>query len=253
MKLSVFTKPWPNLTSEELGALVRSLGFDGVEFPLRKGFQAEPQDAAAGLARVAKALSAHGLTIMSVASELTEPVFAACRDVNCRILRIMLKSDPGLGYMKSEDKWLAQLTDAYPLCEKYGVKIGVQHHYGPGIFNTMELRHFLDRCDTRFVGAIWDAAHSGLAYEVPEQALDIIWDHLLLVNLKNAYVLRTGSGQYKPFFTTGQDGAASWPRIVAYLKARGYDGDICMPAEYTQQENELTYLKEDVAYLRSLL
>lgn len=42
MLCSVFTKPWPKLSVDELGELVSQLGFDGVELPVRPGFQLEP-------------------------------------------------------------------------------------------------------------------------------------------------------------------------------------------------------------------
>ena len=38
---SVFTKPWKE-DAPELGKRVRELGFDGVEYPVRPGYQAEP-------------------------------------------------------------------------------------------------------------------------------------------------------------------------------------------------------------------
>lgn len=44
MKYSVFTKPWKNLTVEELCEKVSGWGFDGIEFPLREGYQVELVD-----------------------------------------------------------------------------------------------------------------------------------------------------------------------------------------------------------------
>lgn len=255
-KISVFTKPWKDISSDQLGQLVQSMGFNGIEFPLRPGFQADVDHALTSFPELVKILSKYGVAITSVASSTTEDVFAACQAAGVKILRIMLKAKDD--YLACEDKWVADMEALYPLCEKYGVMVGVQHHYGQGIFSTMELRHFLDRCDPRYIGGIWDAAHSALAFEVPEQALDIIWDRLILVNLKNAYVRRVGTtpdgeALFKPFFCPAVDGATSWKRIVDYLKARDYQGDICMPAEYTEEEKVVEYLKKDVEYLKSLL
>jgi sugar phosphate isomerase/epimerase len=260
MKLSVFTKPWKNLTADELGALVRDVGFTGIEFPLRDGYQAQPANAVEELPRLKETLAKYGVSISSVASGLEEPVFQACQKADVKILRIMANVKPPVivekGYYAVEEELVAKLERLYPLCEKYGVQIGVQHHYGAGIFNTMELRHLLDKTDPRYVGAIWDAAHSALSYETPEQAIDIIFDRLLLVNLKNAYVRRweTPDGLvFKPFFCPAKEGAADWARIIAHLKRKGYQGDYCMPCEYTQEEKTVAYIRQDMAYLRSLL
>lgn len=40
-KFSLFTKPWKTLSVWELCSFVKGMGFDGVEFPLREGFQLE--------------------------------------------------------------------------------------------------------------------------------------------------------------------------------------------------------------------
>ncbi len=40
--ITVFTKPWQKLTLEELADLIKGLGFDGIELPVRPGFQVEP-------------------------------------------------------------------------------------------------------------------------------------------------------------------------------------------------------------------
>jgi sugar phosphate isomerase/epimerase len=45
---SVFTKPWRDKPLAELGAFVRSLGFDGIELPVRTGYQAPPERVAGG-------------------------------------------------------------------------------------------------------------------------------------------------------------------------------------------------------------
>lgn len=38
------------------------------------------------------------------------------------------------------------------LREKYGVTVDVQHHYGFGVFNTMEMRYLLEGHDPKCVG-----------------------------------------------------------------------------------------------------
>ena len=71
-KLSVFTKPWKDITTEQLGELVASLGFDAVEFPLRDGYQAQPADAEKSLPKLVETLKAYGITVESVASPKTK-------------------------------------------------------------------------------------------------------------------------------------------------------------------------------------
>lgn len=254
---SIFTKPWKTLTPDALGAMVNRLGFDGIEFPLRAGFQVEPENAEKGLHKLAETLSQYGVRITSVASDTDERIFAACQAANVPVLRIMMFADREVGWMKSIDEKRRQLEKLIPLCEKYGVTVGVQNHYGFGVFNSMELRYLLRDFDPRCIGAVWDAAHSALSGEIPEQALDIIWDRLCLINLKTAYPRRINGpeaeeARFAPYFTTGRNGAASWKEIADAMIRRGYEGTICMPAEYTDEAGVETYIAQDVQYAKSL-
>lgn len=254
---SLFTKPWKTATAEELGALAARLGFTGIEFPLRAGYQVDLADAERGLVSLGKTLAQYGVRITSVAGDTSERTFAACHAAGVRILRIMINAEPAIGYRKSMEAKKRELEALVPLCEKYSVTIGVQQHYGFGIFNTMEMRELLEGFNPRHIGAIWDAAHSALSGEIPAQALDIIWDKLVLVNLKMAYYRRANGPEaeqavFEPYFTTGRNGAASWKDAADFLIAHGYDGDICMPAEYTDEANVEAYIAQDLAYARSL-
>lgn len=254
---SIFTKPWKTLSPDELGELVSRLGFNGVEFPVRPGYQVEPEDAEKGLERLSNVLSGYGVRIASVASSTDERVFAGCQAAGCRILRIMAPFDRAQGFFAGADELRRKLHSLEPLCEKYGVTIGVQHHYGFGVFNTMELRYLLRDFDPRYVAAIWDAAHSALSGEIPQQALEIIYDKLCLVNLKTAYQRRINGpeaeqARFAPYFTTARNGQAAWKDAADYLLSRGYAGDICMPAEYTDEANVEAYIAQDVVYAKSL-
>lgn len=254
---SVFTKPWKNMSIEELGGFVSELGFDGIEFPLREGYQVEPQNAEKDLPNLAKKLDEYGVKILSVAATTDEYVFAACEAAGVPIIRIMAGVDRNLGYMGTEKKLKQRFEKLVPLCEKYGVKIGFQHHFGLMVSNTMEMLHLVEDFDPKYIGIIWDAAHSGLAGEEPEQALDIAWSHLCMVNFKNAFYRRVNGpeaeeAKWERFFTTGPHGLCSWSKAVEYLKKRGFEGTICLSAEYDDRENVDTYVAKDIAYIKSL-
>jgi len=255
---SIFTKPWQKESVDELAALVLRLGFTGVEFPLREGYQAEPQHAEKDLPKLAKALKAHGLSITSVASDTTEAVFAGCAEAGVPLIRVMYWHDLNGNYLETEAAIRREIEGFLPLCEKYGVKVGVQQHCGPSVNSTMEMLHLLEHYDPKLIGGIWDAAHSGLAGEEPEQALDIIWEHLAGLSFKSAYYRRINGpeaerARYDAYFTTGKQGQCSWPRAVARIAKRGYTGTICMPAEYSDEDNTELYAAQDLADLKNLI
>ncbi len=66
---TVFTKPWREAGFGELARHVRKLGFDGVELPVRPGFQVSPDKVEQGLTEAVAAFGAEGLRIASVAAD----------------------------------------------------------------------------------------------------------------------------------------------------------------------------------------
>ena len=256
--ITVFTKYWKTLSPGELADKVASLGFKGVEFPLRDGYQAEPADAERSLPRLARELNGSGIKIMSVASTTDEHIFAACAAAGVPLIRIMFGNKLNRDYFEAEAEMKRTIEGFLPLCEKYGVKVGVQQHCGPGVNNTMEMYRLLENYDANLVGGIWDAGHSGLAGEEPEQAIDIIKSKLAIVNFKNAFYRRVNGpeaaeGVFRWYFTTGSQGVCSWRRALTRLRDVGYSGNVCLTAEYSDGDNTESYAAEDCAYVKQLI
>ncbi|MFC5653800.1 sugar phosphate isomerase/epimerase family protein [Paenibacillus solisilvae] len=256
IEFSVFTKPWKDLSVWALGKFVSELGFDGIELPLRDGYQLEPQNASK-LPQLVKQFEEHGLKIFSVASGTDEKIFAGCAEAGIPLIRIMPEITLEEGYMASEKRERAHLESLLPLCEKYGVKIGVQQHYGNNIVDSIGMLHLMEEMDPKYIGAIWDSAHDALAGQQPEFGLDIVWSHLCMVNFKNAYYKRVNgpealTAEWKRYFTSGRQGLALWTRAAEYLKKRSYGGVICLTAEYTDEPEVNRLIKEDITYAKSL-
>jgi sugar phosphate isomerase/epimerase len=256
VSFSIFTKPWKNKSVSELGTFISELGFDGLEFPLRDGYQLEPANANK-LPLLVKQFADYGLKIFSIASDPTEAVFSGCAEAGIQMIRIMPVIKHELGYLASVQKAQEHIESLLPLCEKYGVKIGCQQHYGNNVTDSTGLLHLMEDYDSKHVGAIWDSAHDALAGQQPEFGLDIVWSHLCMVNFKNAYYkLISGPeaehAEWKRYFTSAQHGLASWPRASAYLKKRNYNGVICLTAEYTNELETERLIKLDIEYAKSL-
>src|SRR5919202_3397806 len=99
---SVFTKPW-TMPLPELGHFVRGLGFDGVELPVRPGFQVEPARVARDLPRAVQQLAASDVRITSVATTPIEAAIATCSELQIPIIRVMAPIEDE-GYLASESR-----------------------------------------------------------------------------------------------------------------------------------------------------
>jgi sugar phosphate isomerase/epimerase len=255
-RFSVFTKPWKTMPLPELGEHVARLGFQGIELPVRPGFQVPPENVGRGLPAAAKQLAEYGLRIESVAGPTDEATIAACAEAGVPIIRICVGIGPE-GYLASEARLQREYDALVPLLERYGVTLGIQNHCGRSVAHAMGLRHLIEKYDPRHVAAVWDAAHNALEGEEPELAIDIIWSHLGMVNLKNVFWRRaTGPEaevvEWRPYWTSGRQGLASWPRVARELKRRRYQGVVCLPAEYDDEPAVDRLIAEDLAFARSL-
>jgi sugar phosphate isomerase/epimerase len=252
---SVFTKPWKQ-PLPQLAEFVAGLGFDAIELPVRPGYQVEPADVAKGLPQAVQVLAQCGVKIASIAGPTDEATLAACAESGVPVIRICVGVGDE-GYMASEARLQREYDALVPLLDQYGVTLGIQNHCDRNICNAMGIRHLIEKYDRRHVAAVWDAAHNALNGEDPEMAIDIVWSHLCMVNLKNAYWQRTNGpeaevAQWHPYWTLGRHGLASWPRVAAELKRRDYSGVVCLPAEYTDEHAVNRLIAEDIAFAKSL-
>src|SRR3712207_49754 len=144
--ISVFTKPW----TEPLPAVadkVASLGLDGVELPVRPGYQVTPENAAAELADATRVLGASGLKIFSVASTAEEAIIAACGGSGIPLIRIMAPIDLSIGYVRSIENYCRQFDALLPILDRHRVTIGVQNHYGCFVGSAIGLLHLIEKYD----------------------------------------------------------------------------------------------------------
>ncbi|MGC9347240.1 MAG: sugar phosphate isomerase/epimerase family protein [Anaerolineae bacterium] len=253
---SVFTKPWKNLPLPQLGEWVNYLGFDGIEFPLRPGYQVEPEDVE-DLPRAARVLGGAGVRILSVAGPTDEATIAACAEAGIPTIRVMARFREGESYLEAEARLQREYDALLPLLARYGVRLGVQNHCGRFVANAVGLRRLVGKYDPRHVAVVWDAAHEALEGGEPDLALDVVWSRLCMVNLKNAFWRRTNGpeadyARWSVYWTSGRQGLASWPRVVGELRARRYAGVVCLTAEYSDHDAVNRLIAEDIAFARTL-
>jgi sugar phosphate isomerase/epimerase len=254
---SVFTKPW-RLDLPALAELVAGLGFGAVELPVRPGYPVHPGNAAAALPEAARILGAAGVRIASVAGPADRATAEACAAAGVPLIRVCLGIPAGMGYLEREAEVRRELEALAPALRATGVCLGIQNHCGRDFGSALAVRRLVEAFDPAEVGAVWDPAHCALAGEPPDLAADILWSHLRLVNLKNAYWRRTSPpdapvAEYRWHWCPGNLGLCSWPRVADELRRRGYAGDVCLTAEYSDPEPAEALVARDLAFARTLL
>jgi sugar phosphate isomerase/epimerase len=254
---TVFTKPW-KFDIPALARHVAGLGFDGIELPVRPGYPVDPENVGEALPRAARTLAAQGVAIVSIAGPTDERTIAACGTAGVPVIRICVSIRRDETYDQGEARLRREFDAIVPYLDRHGVTLGIQNHCGRDVCNAMGLHRLLAGYDPKHVAAVWDAAHNALQGEEPELALDIVWPLLCMVNLKNAFWQRTNGPEaeaatWRPSWTIGRHGLASWPRVAAALKTRGYVGPVCLTAEYDDHDAVDRLIAEDLAFARALL
>jgi sugar phosphate isomerase/epimerase len=261
---TVFTKPW-NQPLPELGRKLRALGLDGVELPVRPGYQVVPENVVRDLPLAAKTLAKEGIKIGSVAGGTDEKTIAACGEAGVPVIRICVGIDLSIGYRATEEKVRREFDKLVPLLEKHKVSIGVQNHCDICVGSAVGIMHLIEKYDPRHVSAVLDMAHCAVDGEPEEMAVDIVWSHVRgLINFKSAFRRRTNGpeeveAKWAVHWTTCHHSGYSWSKLVKLIKQRGYKGDICLPAEYNNAtggqimgDDCIPHLKEDIAYIKQL-
>lgn len=253
---TVFTKPWREMPLGNLAKFVSRLGFDGVELPVRPEFQVTPENASKALPEAARVMGDLGLKIVSIAGPTDERTIAACAEAGVGIIRVCVAIDPEEGYLAAETRLRKEYDALVPLLDKYEVTIGIQNHCDLCVPHAMAMRSLIGKYAPRYFAAVWDPAHCALDGERPELAVDIVWDHLCMVNLKNAVWVREadadGAAQWRHSWVAGREGLCHWPTVAAELKKRAYRGPVCLTAEYSDHDAVDRLIAEDLAFARSL-
>ncbi len=255
-EFSVFTKPWKD-PIDALGAKIKDMGFDGIELPVRPGYQVAPEKVEKDLPVTTRALADLGLKIHSVAGTVDEPTMAACAESGIPMIRICVQIPEGANYLDFEAQQRKEWDQLVPLLDKYKVTIGVQNHCDRWVTNAMGLRTLLEGYDPAHIAAVWDPAHNALNGEPMDLALDIIESKICMVNLKNAFWKQINGpeaeyAQWRPYWTTGRNGMAPWSFVAQELKRRSWSGPLCLTAEYSDEPSVDRLAREDIAYAKQL-
>ena len=264
-KLTVFTKPWKEESLEALADMIAGIGFQGIELPVRDGYQVNPGDYKETLPKAVAILGKKNLTIESIAGSIDTDLIKAMGQNGIKILRIMLNADPKKNYIEQEEAYYRKVSELLPVLESSGVTLGVQNHNGNFLgCSAAGMMRFVGRFPKAQVAAVLDLAHCALSGEITEFAFDIAASHLVMVNIKNGRPQRINNenadeAEWRTTWLLGCHGILSWKLVAAELRRRNYQGPICLTAEYSGKDRPLEgqdsakLVKQDLTYWNSLI
>ncbi|MEX0777842.1 MAG: sugar phosphate isomerase/epimerase [Phycisphaeraceae bacterium] len=258
--LTIFTKPWKAALSA-LGPFVRGLGVDGIELPVRPGFQVEPAEAPQlrrAMGQAVRVLGQSGVQIRSVATDQPTPaLIEVCGEIGVPLIRALAPIPHHQNFWEAVEDMQRRWDRLVPSLARHGVALGIQNHCDRYLTNAMHLWFAINRYDPKQVTAVWDPAHNALQGEDLELALDILGTHLGMVSLKNALRRRRPQahprhGAWETYWTRGHEGLADWRGIATELRRRGWSGNVCLHAEYSEEHRVDELIADDLTYARAI-
>lgn len=206
-------------TADKLGLALTTVGTGlGWQYPLtspdrsvrKKGIEATTR-----ALHIAKWLGAH--TVLTVPGIVTSEV----------------------SYDEALENALLSVQQLAPVAESLQVSIGIENVWNKFLLSPVELRDFIDQCESDCVGAYIDTGNV-ILYGFPEQYLRILGSRVRAVHAKD---FRASAGNFDGFVML-MEGDVNWPAVAAALADIGFDG--ALTAEYGPYAHSLEVMLRHV-------
>jgi hexulose-6-phosphate isomerase len=247
MKKAISIWSFTGKTVKEAMTLAKKAGYDGIELALNEdgecGLKAKPAE----WADIRKHAETLGLAIHSVATGLhwSYPLTAdakSTRDKCFKIYEKQLDMAHALGadailiipgavnvsfvpgfkvvpYDVAYDRALEAIKRLKSKAEALKVRIGIENVWNNFMLSPLEMRDFIDKIDSPYVGAYFDVGNV-LATGMPEHWIKILGKRIVRVHFKD---YKTAAGGLHGFVDL-LSGDVNWPEVMKAFKAVGYDG-----------------------------
>jgi len=263
-KFCVFTKPFNSLSYDQLASEIASLGFAGIEAPIRPGGHIEPESVPDELPKLSAALKKHNLEITVMTSNINDPTDPQTEKIlktaaKLGIARYRMRyfhydfDKPITNQIKN---WNGQLRDLAALNKDLGISAVYQNHAGAKYLGASlwDLDQALAGIDPQQIGVAYDIRHATVDGGTSWPAtFRMIRPRITTVYVKDfrwvdnqARNVPLGKGQVSPAF-------------FKLLEKTKYNGPISLHEEYLDHRDpklvpkHLAAIKHDFATLQSWL
>ena len=247
MKKGISIWSFPNQPLKDSFALAKDAGFEGVEVALDAAGEVSLQSTEAQLLEVKKQANESGIELYSVASGLywDNWLTADCPEERQRAKDIVKKhletakvlgcdtilvvpgsvnaefAAPGkvVDYVTAYERSLEAMRELAEYAEKVGVSIGVENVWNRFLCSPVEMRDFIDKVGSDFVGSYFDVGNV-LFNGYPEHWIRALGKRIKKVHFKDYRVAAGGLHGFVDLLA----GDVNYPEVVKALGEVGYDG-----------------------------
>ena len=274
-RFHVFSKMFqPPVTKspEALCELFAAAGYDGVQWTVRKGGHATPENARAELPRLVKVAESFGLKCESICTGITSDGGQraarptgdgrACRPATAADETILkTAADCGIrqfrtGYYFYDEKTetFAQSMERFKrsfaalaaIGERCGIKAAYQNHstWGPAIFGAVvwDLYEVIRDLDPRWIGIEYDPMHAYFeTYESWRHGFELVAPWVSAIDLKDFHYRPDpkNAKRTKKAMVAAGEGIVPWGEVARRVAANGVDPLYILHFEYDFDKTDL--------------
>ena len=265
MRAVLFTKLFQGQSLDEIGQMVRALGFDGIDLLIRPGHQLDPHDPDAIPAAV-RLLELAGMAVPMATTDLTDPaalpterLLRRCHEAGVHLIRLgYWPYDPERGYAACFDTARRHLDILERLARGTAVRLAIQLHGGTIHSSGHLAAALLDGHDPAYLGAYPDPGNQAVqdGREDWRLTFDVLRPWLCCVGVKNggwfpAEIAPSGQRRWRSDWLGLADGMVPWDAIIAYLCASGYNGFLSFHSHYeVPLAQALDQTRTDLRFIR---
>ena len=201
--ISSFSKIFQFLNYDELAALFKDSGLDGIDLSLRKGGHVEPENVEKDLPKVVKAAQKYGISVPSIVTDildtddpLTERVLKTASDNGVKYYRLAYYSyNYKLSIPANLENFRVKMERLGEMNAKYNITGGYQNHYGSRFGSSLwEIWEVIKNMDKTKIGCFYDV-HHGVAEGALSwgNAMRLIAPNTTTLYIKDFYPVMTKS------------------------------------------------------------
>ncbi len=246
MTIVLFTKLFAGKDIGEIAHFGSSLGFDGIDLLIRRGFQVEPGEPE-GIRPAVERLQSNGLTVPMATTDLTDPatpgteaLFAALADAGIGTVRLgYWKYDHAVGYAQAFDTARRHLDRLEEMASAAGLRLTIQLHGDTIHASGAQTLALLQGHDPTVIGAYPDPGNQVVqdGREDWRFTFDVLKPWLTAVGVKNggwvpSTLADSGQRKWHADWLGLDEGMVPWDNIFAHLKQTNFDGIYTLHSHY---------------------
>jgi sugar phosphate isomerase/epimerase len=274
MQFVMFAKHLQDWPLAKAAAVVKAMGFDGVDLTVRGGGYVLPENVTADLPAAIKTLADAGLSVPMLTTNITaidrdhsREVIAAAAAGGVRELKYGYHTYNRFGeFRPAVAQARADLAGAAAFAAQHGVRLNLHIHSGNFITaNAATVADLLADHDPAVVGAYIDPGHMTIegGVDLWRQGLEILGERIVLMAVKSIGHFwqpdEGRAGRWVNRMVPLYRGMVDWVKVFQCLSQLGFDGVVSVHSEYQGGHSwrDLTIdevvdqTREDFAYLRA--